>query len=475
MPDEIEPTEVHVATVPVEHLFDLIENDDAEELRSLAARAREVLDGRVVWNISSTATGGGVAEMLHPLLAYGRGAGVDLRWLVLGGDDDFFEITKRIHHGLHGEPGSTGDLGEAERAHAEDISRRNFDHIRTRLDPDDLVICHDPQTAWLVPLIAEEGVPVVWRCHIGTDRHNEWTERAWRIIDCVEAADRFVFSREVYIPKHLADRSVVIPPSIDPLSCKNADLEPDEVRDILVHIGLLDGSSEHAPAFRRGDGTPGRIDHVADVVSMGPPPDPDTPMVVQVSRWDPLKDMGGVMQAFSDCVEDGLDAHLVLAGPTVSGVADDPEGAEVLEACIADWHELPDESRSRITLACLPMADVEENAVMVNALQRHATVVVQKSLQEGFGLTVSEAMWKGRPVVAGKVGGIQDQVVDGEHGFLVDPEDLEAFGAALTELLSEPERAAEMGAAGRERVRDEFLGHRHLRQYAELLVELAGS
>jgi trehalose synthase len=200
---------------------------------------------------------------------------------------------------------------------------------------------------------------------------------------------------------------------------------------------------------------------------------PDVPMVVQISRWDPLKDMAGVMHAFAEHVEDGVEAQLVLAGPNVSGVADDPEAAEVLDDCITQWRELPHECRSRIVLACLPMADSEENAVMVNALQRHAAVVVQKSLEEGFGLTVAEAMWKARPLVASRVGGIQDQVVDGVTGVLIEPTDGAALGRAVGELLADPDRANAMGAAGKERVRERFLGNRHLLQYAEMLIELA--
>jgi trehalose synthase len=161
-------------------------------------------------------------------------------------------------------------------------------------------------------------------------------------------------------------------------------------------------------------------------------------------------------------------AHLVLAGPEVAAVADDPEGREVLEEARARWEALPDDARGRIHLACLPMTEAEENAAIVNAIQRHATVVVQKSLAEGFGLTVSEAMWKGRPVVASRVGGIQDQIEDGETGRLVEPLDLPAFGEAVVGLLDDAETAARIGSRARDRVRTAFLGPRHLRQYVEL-------
>ena len=169
------------------------------------------------------------------------------------------------------------------------------------------------------------------------------------------------------------------------------------------------------------------------------------------------------------------DAHLMLVGPDVLGVTDDPEGAAVFEECRAVWEELDGAARSRVHLCSLPMDDVDENARIVNALQRHATVVVQKSLVEGFGLTVTEPMWKGRPVLASRVGGIQDQIVDGESGVLLDdPEDLGRFGELLVALLEDPERAERLGVAARERVRERYLGDGALVRYAELVRDLSG-
>jgi trehalose synthase len=193
-------------------------------------------------------------------------------------------------------------------------------------------------------------------------------------------------------------------------------------------------------------------------------------MVVQVSRWDRLKDMTGVLHGFADFVVSDHDTQLVLAGPVVSAVADDPEGARVLQNCWEDWRRLPHHARSRIALACLPMADVEENAIIVNALQRHATIVVQKSLAEGFGLTVSEAMFKRRPVIGSAVGGIADQIVDGESGVLLpDPSDLSAFTANLANLLGDGMRLAAMGDRARERVVDRFLPDTQLASWSALI------
>jgi trehalose synthase len=211
----------------------------------------------------------------------------------------------------------------------------------------------------------------------------------------------------------------------------------------------------------------GRIDRRADIVDGVLVPE-GVPVVAQVSRWDRLKDPLGVLEAFVGTVVPNSDAHLVLAGPDTSAVADDPEGVYVVRAAMTRWRSLAPEVRARVHLVELPMADAEENAVMVNALQRWATIVCQKSLAEGFGLTVAEAMWKARPVVAARVGGIQDQIVDGVSGVLVDPADIGAFGAAVLGLLHDPERAARMGDAAQARVRADFLGARHLEQYVEL-------
>jgi len=265
----------------------------------------------------------------------------------------------------------------------------------------------------------------------------------------------------------------VIQPSIDVFSPKNQDLDESTTHAILAHVGLAVDGHDGPPVFTRYDGTPDRVDRMCEVLSTGPPPRIDDPLVVQVSRWDRLKDHIGVMHGFADHVAPATDAHLILAGPNVNAVADDPEGAEVLEEAAAAWRGLPHARRSRVHLSCLPMADIEENAAIVNALQRHATIVVQKSLEEGFGLTVAEAMWKSRPVVASAVGGIQDQIEDGVTGVLLeDPTDLDAFGGLVLELLRDPDRAREIGARAREHVRRHFLANRHAAQYIELFASI---
>ncbi|NOK21845.1 glycosyltransferase, partial [Corallococcus carmarthensis] len=418
-----------------------------------------------------------VAEMLPRLLAYARGAGVDTRWMVVEGTPDFFRITKRLHHALHGSRGDGSPLGSAERACYDEVLRDNAEELLVLVRPGDVVLLHDPQTAGLAPALAAVGARVAWRCHIGRDSPNAEVERAWAFLAPGLAAARLaVFSRAAYVPPLLADRSVVIPPSIDIFAVKNQPMAPEVARAILGHTGLVGPVPElPAPVFTRMDGVPARVSRGADIVRLGSAPAPDVPLVVQVSRWDSLKDPVGVLRGFALLLREspGLRAELVLAGPSVTSVADDPEGAATFESVIAEWREQPRLLRQRVHLACLPMVDPEENAAIVNALQRQAAVVVQKSLQEGFGLTVTEAMWKARPVVASAVGGLQDQVRHEVDGLLVrDPSDLPEFAAAVRRLLDDPLLSARLGAQAHEHVRTRFTAARHLSDFASLLREL---
>ena len=468
--------EVPVGVSDLERFTPLIGADRIGQLRSLISTSRDIFAGRTVWNVNSTATGGGVAEMLAALLPYARGAGVDTRWLVIKGDPAFYAITKRLHNGLHGV--DTGPLGDAERDHYAEVTAANAEELLAQIRPGDVVLLHDPQTAGMVDAARSVGAKVVWRCHIGVDDPNEVVSATWEFLQPFLAeADRFVFSRAAHVPAWAPPDLVhIVPPSIDPFAVKNAEMSAGAVRAIVASIGLVaaDGAAE-TPTFQRRDGSPGRVDHLADIIRTGPPPSPEAPLVVQVSRWDRLKDMAGVMHAFAQHVDPATGAHLALVGPNVSGVADDPEGGEVLAECQSAWRDLPHAERARIQLVCLPMYDLEENAAIVNAVQRSARVVIQKSLAEGFGLTVAEAMWKSRPMVASAVGGISDQIVDEESGLLVaDPTDLATTGAQLNRILGDPELAQRLGSAAKARVGEHFLGERHLRQYAQLLATLIG-
>jgi trehalose synthase len=462
---------VTVGSFPIERFRGLLGEDYADVQRAVE-RAAGVFEGRAIWHINSTARGGGVAELLQSLLAYTHGAGVDTRWLVVESDPEFFAVTKRLHNRLHGAAGDGGDLGERERAAYEATLSGAARELRGQVGPLDVVFCHDPQTAGLVPMLARAGARVVWRCHIGVDEPNERAREAWRFLrPYVEAADALVFSRRQFVWEGIDPGRVwIVPPSIDAFSPKNQDLPDDSVAAILGVMGLAEASGP-APEFRRLDGSPARVERRAELDQDGPLPT-DAPVIAQVSRWDALKDPAGVLAGFAAHLRDER-AHLVLAGPDSSGVTDDPEGTRVLAEVRELRAGLPARVRERTHLACLPMDDVDENAAMVNAIQRRADVIVQKSLAEGFGLTITEAMWKGRPVVASCRGAIQDMIEDGVSGELLrDPTDLRAFAKRCDALLADPGRAARIGAAARERVRERFLGTRHLLQYLDLLEAL---
>ncbi|HXW59748.1 MAG TPA: glycosyltransferase [Solirubrobacteraceae bacterium] len=459
-----------------ERFAGVISTEEYQALQRLVERARNLLHGRVIWNVNSTATGGGVAELLRPLLGYCRDGGVDARWVVIQGNPMFFAVTKRLHNLLHGTDGDGGKLTDKERGVYEETLAENASQLATFLRPDDIVILHDPQTAGLTAALHATGATIVWRCHVGIDSANDLAHRAWSfLLPYVVAADAQVFSRRAFVWDGLdPERIAIIPPSIDSSSPKNAEMTRDHVVSILAAAGISADRAPVAPTFTRSDGTPGRVDRRAEMIEDAPIRTED-PVVIQISRWDWLKDPIGVMRGFTEHVPGHHGAHLILVGPSCESVADDPEGADVLAAVTEAWSQLPMQERRRVHLAALPMDDIEENAAIVNALQRHARVVVQKSVAEGFGLTVAEAMWKSRPVVASRVGGIGDQIVDGESGFLIDdPHDLEGFGAAVGGLLERPQRALEIGKAAHARVREHFLGPRHLAQYFEFVRGLVG-
>ena len=359
-------------------------------------------------------------------------------------------LTKRIHNRLHGDEGDGGKLDREAREAYADASARSADQLSALVEPGDVIYLHDPQPAGLVPAMKEAGLAVIWRCHIGVDEPNDAAREAWDFLrPYVEPADAYVFSRRAYLWEGLDQRRAwIMPPVIDPFSAKNEDMNDDRIEAVLA-----------------------MIEERATILQEEPVP-AEAKVVTQVSRWDRLKDHEGLLETLASHLDDPS-LHLCLVGPETEGVHDDPEGAAVYERVAARWHALDDERRRRAHLVSLPMDDLAQNAAMVNALQRRSDLIVQKSLAEGFGLTVAEAMWKSRPVIASRVGGIQDQVIDGRTGILIDdPRDLPAFAAAIEGLAADPRRAAELGAAGREHVRDSYLAIDRLREYVELLSAL---
>jgi trehalose synthase len=466
--------EVPVGSRPTAGFGDIVSEPDLARYRRLVATMRERLAGRRFWHVNSTADGGGVAEILRSVLGYLQHDGIDVGWLVMEGDPGFFDITKRIHNRLHGDLGDGGALGDLEAEHYGRVTQRNLDAVTDVVRPGDVVVVHDPQPLGLVPGLAAHGAVVAWTSHIGVDVPNDLCRSAWNFLrPGLEGARAVTFTRRAYVWEGLTGARVeLIPPCIDAFSLKNQDLDATSREAIVGAAGVVEPpASSHGPAtFTRADGTTGRVERIATMVEDAPVPT-GAPLVVQVSRWDALKDPLGVIEGFAG--EQRLaETHLILAGPAPSSVADDPEALEVLDSVEHAWEQLRGDIRGRVHLANLPTHDVDENAVIVNALQRRADVVVQKSLAEGFGLTVTEAMWKRRPMVASRVGGIQDQIDDGVHGLLVDPRNLGAFGHALVQVLADPGTANRLADAAHDRVRSRYLAPHYLANYLELVAEI---
>ncbi len=467
---------VEVPRLPVSRLEPVIGALRYTELTRAGRVGRQELAGRAIWNVNSTAAGGGVAEMLQVLVGYVQDLEIPIGWLVITGDAEFFAITKRLHNQIHGSL-SGAPLGAAEAGHYAQMLAANAVELVARVRPGDVVLLHDPQTAGLAAPLAQAGARVVWRCHIGVDWEDDVTRAGWDFLrPYLAAAQAYVFSRRTYVPSWIpADKAWIIPPSIDPFSPKNQPLSAGTVQAILVTLGVFDGVVPVVPAaFVRRDGREDVVTRPAVIIGEDRP-GPGDPVLLQVSRWDRLKDMAGVMRGFADHVAPSGDGYLMLAGPAVKNVSDDPEGATVYGECLLQWRDLSPAVRARVLLVTLPLDDIDENAAMVNALQRHATVIAQKSLAEGFGLTVSEGMWKGRPVIGSAVGGIIDQIADGTGILLPDPTDLAAFGSAARLLLSDQDQAARIGKAAHDHVREQYIGDVHLLRYAKLLGSLIGA
>lgn len=388
-------------------------------LRTLAALAQRLRGHRVVM-VNSTATGGGVAEILHRLVRLMNELGIETTWEVMPGDQRFYGITKTIHNTLHGWPGS---LTPEDHEYFHEMNRRAAQSLA--LDGD-LVLIHDPQPAAVILHRRTPGQHWVWRCHIDLSRAQP---DVWRFLSpIVSGYDAAVFSHVSFVPP-LDLPAYLAPPSIDPLSDKNRELSPEEMESLLAPLDL---------PMRK-------------------------PWVTQISRFDRIKDPLGVLDAFV-LARKREDAHLILAGGSAD---DDPEGAEVL----AEVRERVGK-RTDVSLLLLP----PDAHLTINALQRRSHVVVQKSLREGFALTVSEALWKRRAVVASAVGGIPLQILHERTGLLVGS--VQGCAFQITRLLRSPDLRKRLGAEGREHVRHNFLHPREARDYLAIfarLVEMAGA
>lgn len=456
------------------------------DLRDEAAMLVPRIGGRKVWMVNSTARGGGVAEMLPGIVSGLRQVGVEAEWLVAATDrQEFFALTKRLHNLIHG----TGDprLGEEDAALYRAVSEALAEELAERIGPEDLVLVHDPQPMGAGALLRERlPVRTLWRSHIGLDRRTVETRAAWDFLAPYAAAyEHAVFSAPEYIPDVFAGRATLIRPAIDPLAHKNRELSPTKLQGILCNAAL---ARQHAPVLTAPFGRPTR--RLSPDGRWLPSTEEDElgilfrPVVTQISRWDRLKGFAPLLQAFvllkrrSDREEDPQHrrrrelCRLILAGPEPEAVEDDPEGREVLESLRQAYFALPPELQPEVALISLPMSSRRENALVVNALQRCSSVVVQNSLEEGFGLTVAEAMWKRTAVLGSHACGIRQQIHHGIDGRLVhDPEDPEGVAEALDGLLADSRDRERLAAAAQRRVYTEFLVFTQIREWLRLMAQ----
>ena len=375
------------------------------------------LSGASIVHINSTRMGGGVAEILNWMIPLMNDLGLDTSWEVVEGKDEFYQTTKAFHNGLQGVNVLLSDrMIEA----YENTLEENADRLREKLEAADFVVCHDPQPAKLLKLCPNRRGKWIWRCHIDVSHPNR---KVWSYLrSLVSEFDASIFSMPEFAQR-LPHPQFLIAPSIDPLSEKNCDLDDSEVSDTIQNLNIPN----------------------------------DLPIITQVSRFDRFKDPIGVIQAF-EMLNGSVQARLVLAG---GGATDDPEGAAVLE-------EVREASKHNENIHVLMLPGDAHRTI--NALQRASSLIIQKSTQEGFGLTVTEAMWKGKPVIGGNVGGIRLQIHNHHTGYLVDSPE----GAALRirELLRRPDTIASMGDKAKQYVTDNFLLTRHLREYLTLMLAL---
>jgi len=361
-------------------------------------------------------------------------------------------------------------LGSAERAAYLASLSTAAAELADLVGPRDIVILHDHQTAGLASSVAARAAAVYWRCHVGVDEPTVASERGWDFITpLLDECDALLFSVPWHVPARFRDRPTwILPPFISPFNFKNCDLTPDAVRSCLAHCGLgPDGAGPGSDVVVTPAGTI-RL-RSAPKVMLERARRPDDPLITQVSRWDRLKDMAGVMEAVVGHVRCG---HLMLVGPDPTAIADDIEQQVWYADCVDRWQALPPAQRRRVTLVTLPMDDLAENAVLVNALQRASDVVVQKSLAEGFGLTVAEAMWKRRVVVGSAVGGIRAQIEHGVDGFLLgDPADLTGLGELITAATGSEVNANDIGTRAHQRVHTDFLADREVTMTAAMIAQ----
>jgi trehalose synthase len=406
---------VAVGTKLLSDYTHIVGKDLIAEVRELAAP----LAGRKVVHVSATAFGGGVSEILYTLVPLMRDVGLDVEWQVIYGREEFFNATKLMHNALQGAPEDLSDEQWATWRHYNEMNAREL------AGGWDVALIHDPQPAAMQQLVPEKAKGWVWRCHIDLSTPNPDTIR--QLLPYIKGYPQSLFHMPSYVPAGMDGTVNIVPPAIDPLAPKNMALSPEDASYVCEQFGI----------------------------------DVDRPMICQVSRFDPWKDPLGVIDAYRMVKEEIPSVQLALVGSMAS---DDPEGWDYFNATIAHADGDPD----------IHILNNFNNvgAIEVNAFQSQSDVLIQKSTREGFGLTVSEAIWKGRPFIGGNVGGIPLQVEDGVSGFLVDS--VELCAQRTLEILRDPELGKRLGRKGKEHVRKEFLTPRYLRDYLRIFTELLG-
>jgi len=460
-----------------------------QDLRMEARLLVPRLQGRTVWMVNSTAQGGGVAEMMPRLVGILRDVGVKTEWLVMAPSEAaFFHLTKRIHNLIHdfGHPG----FAAGEHTLYRRVSRKAADALMTRIAPEDILVIHDPQPLGAgAEVKRRSGVRAIWRCHIGLDRRTPATDAAWEFIrEYARVYDHTVFSAPEYIPAYLVGKASVIHPAIDPLSHKNRDLSTHKLTGILCNAGLM--KSYHPVLTPDWDRQALRLHPDGRFL---PASEGDgiglmfRPIVTQVSRWDHLKGWMPLLEGFLRLKHRrrwkkstsprhmrriGI-AQLVLAGPDPAAIQDDPEGLDVLKSLCEFYRRLKPADQAGVVLLLLPMASRKQNHLMVNVLQRCSTVAVQNSLQEGFGLTATEAMWKRVPVLGTSACGLRLQIRDGIDGRLTgNPNDSQEIAEKLDDMLSHPVQRDLYSRNSQRRVYDRFLVFTQVQGWLRRLVEL---
>lgn len=471
--------ELHEVSVPARTFSSLLSvtgYDEVMRTKVDLSMARAALGGRTVWHVSDNPRRGGVAEILRTMLPYQLSEGIRSRWVTLSAPPEVRSFNKALYYCLCGvaSPSSWQQFVRRKSVY-DSASRSAAFQLMAHANREDVIVVHDHQLAGLIPHLRDAGYTVVWRVHLGiTDAGSEASGSAWDFI-CryVRYANAHILSYPEMLPRS-ASRDVtryVVEPSIDPLSPKNVPL------DRYVSPGQLIAQADIIKAPH--DDTPGvdiyrqlLVRRQATVLRRDQPIPPEGRLVTQVSRWDRVKNTPGLIRSFVDHVDSAHGAYLALVGPETVG---DPQGEEVFKECQQIRERLSPNQQDRVHLIQLPADNATEHAVLVNDIQAFSTVVAQRSFAEGFGLTVTEAAWKRRPVVASAVGGLCAQVEDGNTGLLVHSASDGDFGEAINRLLADPRYAASLGMCGQDRTRRWFLTTSHLRRVASVLTDLCSS